>query len=84
MRLLIILMMSMYSSLLFAQAQNSSLPIYLDMGKPIDERIDETMNRMTLKEKVALCHAQSKFSSPEVLVGTSSNDICASAKFKLK
>lgn len=58
--------MSMYSSLFFAQAQNSNLPIYLDMGKPIDERIDDAINRMTLEEKVALCHAQSKFSSPGV------------------
>lgn len=63
---LITLMMSTYLSLSFVQAQDSFLPIYLDMNKSMDERIDDAMKRMTLEEKVALCHAQSKFSSSGV------------------
>ena len=32
----------------------------------IEKRIDEILARLTLEEKVAMCHAQSKFSSPGV------------------
>ena len=41
-------------------------PIYLDRRAPIEERVEDALSRMTLEEKVALCHAQSKFSSPGV------------------
>ena len=46
------------------QAQN--LPVYLDEKKPVEQRIDDVLNRMTLDEKIAIVHAQSKFSSPGV------------------
>ncbi len=42
------------------------IPIYLDNAKPIEERVEDALRRMTLEEKVAMCHAQSKFSSPGV------------------
>ena len=41
-------------------------PVYLDVTKPIEQRIDDAMKRMTTEEKVALLHAQSKFSSAGV------------------
>lgn len=41
-------------------------PVYLDDSKPIEERVEDALSRMTLEEKVALCHAQSKFSSAGV------------------
>ena len=41
-------------------------PVYLDKTKPIEERVEDALSRMTLEEKVALCHAQGKFSSPGV------------------
>ena len=41
-------------------------PVYLDESKPIEVRIKDALSRMTLEEKVALCHAQSKFSIPGV------------------
>ena len=41
-------------------------PIYLDNNKPIEERVENALSLMTLDEKVALCHAQSKFSSAGV------------------
>lgn len=41
-------------------------PLYLDQTAPIEERVEDALSRMTLEEKVALCHAQSKFSSPGV------------------
>ncbi|MDO4228829.1 MAG: glycoside hydrolase family 3 C-terminal domain-containing protein [Capnocytophaga sp.] len=43
-----------------------NLPVYLDNSKPIEARVEDALSRMTLEEKVAMCHAQSKFSSPGV------------------
>ena len=43
-----------------------SIPVYLDETKPIETRIDDALSRMTLEEKIAVIHAQSKFSSPGV------------------
>lgn len=41
-------------------------PVYLDISKPIEERVKDALSRMTLEEKVKMTHAQSKFSSPGV------------------
>ncbi len=41
-------------------------PVYLDKSKPIEERVEDALHRLTLKEKIAMVHAQSKFSSPGV------------------
>ena len=50
-----------------ARAQTSyNIPIYLNDNEPINNRIEDALSRMTLEEKVAMCHAQSKFSSPGV------------------
>ncbi len=38
-------------------------PVYLDRTKPIEQRVEDALSRMTLEEKVNLCHAQAKFSS---------------------
>lgn len=48
------------------QAQNKQVPAYLDASKPVEQRIEDALFRMTLEEKVAMLHAQSKFSSPGV------------------
>ena len=42
------------------------MPVYLDESKPVEQRIDDALSRMTLDEKIAVIHAQSKFSSPGV------------------
>ncbi|WP_010664135.1 glycoside hydrolase family 3 C-terminal domain-containing protein [Marinilabilia salmonicolor] len=54
--------------LLFAMAANSQekKAIYLDDTKPIEDRVEDALSRMTLDEKIAIVHAQSKFSSPGV------------------
>ena len=42
------------------------LPVYLDESQPLEQRIEDALSRMTLDEKIAVIHAQSKFSSPGV------------------
>ena len=41
----------------------AQVPVYLDETKPVEDRIEDALGRMTLEEKVAMLHAQSKFSS---------------------
>ena len=41
-------------------------PVYLDETKPVEERIEDALSRMTVEEKISMVHAQSKFSSPGV------------------
>lgn len=47
-----------------ANAQN--IPVYQDESKPLEERIQDALSRMTLEEKCRLSYAQSKFTSPGV------------------
>lgn len=42
------------------------VPVYLDDAKPVDQRVEDALSRMTVEEKVAMVHAQSKFSSAGV------------------
>jgi len=51
---------------LFGWGQTTAIPVYLDETKPIEQRVEDALARMTLEEKVAMCHAQSKFSSAGV------------------
>lgn len=41
-------------------------PVYLDDSKPLEERIEDALSRMSLKQKIAILHAHSKFSAPGV------------------
>ncbi|MDR1552237.1 MAG: glycoside hydrolase family 3 C-terminal domain-containing protein [Prevotellaceae bacterium] len=41
-------------------------PIYLNPNAPVEDRVEDALQRMTLEEKVAMTHAQSKFSSSGV------------------
>lgn len=44
----------------------AAVPVYLDRTKPIEDRVEDALSRMTTKEKIAIIHAQSKFSSAGV------------------
>ena len=44
----------------------AATPVYLDDSRPLEERVEDALQRMTTREKVAIIHAQSKFSSPGV------------------
>ena len=46
-------------------AQQNS-PLYADVTKPIDARLEDLLSRMTLEEKIALVHADSKFSTAAI------------------
>ena len=49
-----------------APQKKSNLPVYLDDAQPLEARVEDAFSRMTLDEKIAMVHAQSKFSSPGV------------------
>ena len=52
--------------LLVTASSKAQLPVYLDESKPVEQRIEDALSRMTLDEKIAVIHAQSKFSSPGI------------------
>lgn len=52
------------ASFLFPMYINGQTPVYLNEANSIQERIEDALKRMTLDEKIAMCHAQSKFSTP--------------------
>lgn len=41
----------------------AAVPAYLNPSKPLEERVEDALQRMTLEEKVGVLHAQSKFCS---------------------
>lgn len=41
----------------------AAVPVYLNPSKPLEERVEDALQRMTLEEKVGVLHAQSKFCS---------------------
>lgn len=48
------------------KAQMKPVSAYLDYSKPVDVRVEDALSKMTLAEKIAMIHAQSKFCSPGV------------------
>lgn len=62
-----VLLALLLASMTFSQvAAQNKLPIYLDDSQDIEARVEDALSRMTMEEKVAYIHAQSKFSSPGV------------------
>lgn len=59
-------LLSMAACALLAMPVVAQTPIYLDDSQPIEARVQDALSRMTLKEKVRLSYAQSKFSTPGV------------------
>ncbi|MBQ7530763.1 MAG: glycoside hydrolase family 3 C-terminal domain-containing protein [Paludibacteraceae bacterium] len=51
---------------LFLFAVSARAHVYLDPKAPMEQRVEDALSRMTLGEKIAIIHAQSKFSSPGV------------------
>src|SRR5262249_777623 len=44
------------------QAQQPAA-LYLDVNQPLEKRVEDLLSRMTLEEKIAVVHADSKFTS---------------------
>jgi beta-glucosidase len=61
-----VITISIFCMLMLVNIAKAQKPIYLDANQSIDKRIENALSLMTLEEKVAMCHAQSKFSSPGV------------------
>lgn len=49
-----------------AMLSAQQFPLYLNLQAPLEQRIEDALSRMTLREKIGIIHAQSKFSSPGV------------------
>lgn len=53
-------------ALLATLGSHAQIPVYQDETKPIEQRVEDALSRMTLREKIRVLHAQSKFSSAGV------------------
>lgn len=62
----LILTLILFSAVSISVKAQLIKPVYLDETRPVEERVKNALSLMTLEEKVALCHAQSKFSSKGV------------------
>jgi beta-glucosidase len=49
-----------------ARAADAARPLYLDPSQPVDARVEDLLGRMTLDEKLALVHADSKFTTAAI------------------
>ena len=47
-------------------AKASERPLYLDPTQPLEARVEDLLSRMTLEEKIALLHGDSKFTSAAI------------------
>lgn len=61
-----LLFSSFCAAVLAVSIQAQEVPVYQDESKPLEQRVEDALGRMTLKEKISIIHAQSKFSSPGV------------------
>ncbi len=60
------LLLTIFHFSLFTFHSLAQTPVYLDPSKDIETRVEDALSRMTLAEKIAVIHAQSKFSSAGV------------------
>lgn len=58
------LIVILFASVCQSEVRAEKIPLYLDDNQPMDLRIEDALSRMTLDEKIAMIHAQSKFSTP--------------------
>ena len=62
--LLTICFLSVQTGMVAIAQDKKQTPVYLDDAQPIEVRVQDALNRMTVEEKTRLSYAQGKFSSP--------------------
>lgn len=62
--LLTICFLSVQTGMVAIAQDKEQTPVYLDDTQPIEVRVQDALNRMTVEEKTRLSYAQGKFSSP--------------------
>lgn len=65
--LLTICFLSVQTGMVVIAQDKKQKPVYLDDTQPIEVRVQDVLNRMTVEEKTRLSYAQGKFSSPGCL-----------------
>lgn len=49
-----------------SDTQAAEAAVYLDATKPLEARVDDLLSRLTLEEKISLCHGDSKFTTAAI------------------
>jgi len=49
-----------------AYAANSPTPLYLDPTRPLESRVNDLLSKLTIEEKIAIIHADSKFTTAAI------------------
>ena len=62
--LLTICFLSVQTGMVAIAQDKEQTPVYLDDTQPIEVRVQDALNRMTVEEKTRLSYAQGTFSSP--------------------
>ena len=62
--LLTICFLSVQTGMVAIAQDKKQTPVYLDDAQPIEVRVQDALNRMTVEEKTRLSYVQGKFSSP--------------------
>lgn len=64
--LLLLAAVSSAAGVISTRSQEGRRPLYLDPGQPVDARVEDLLSRMTLEEKIALVHADNRFSTAAI------------------
>ena len=62
------LLLLVFASLAVTNPSNAqdTKALYMDVTQPLEKRVEDLLSRMTLEEKLALVHADSKFTSAAI------------------
>lgn len=61
-----IILLSLIAGLFPFMSFAQEMPVYQDISKPIEERVEDALSRMTLREKVSLVHADRSYGAAGV------------------
>src|SRR5580658_3722119 len=61
-----LMMALLLSGTLAGMARAEERPVYLDARQPLEARVDDLLGRLTLEEKIALLHGDSKFTTAAI------------------